>query len=325
MKNISLYYTGGGSDKVYHAQIVEDDGLFRVNFQFGRRGAHLAEGTKTREPVAEADAVKIFDRLVAEKMAKGYTEGLAGTPYGGDAAKLADVLPHPRKLLATREESRAWTAEQYLIQRKYDGELARVRICPSGVANSTPRGKGAVVLAEFMRPKSGGFFTAADHAMHARFPLGWWAAFTVEELHGENVLHESTAWRWGCLGKLAPMFAPDMVLAEVVADVDAAFAGGAEGVVGHAWDAPWGDMVAVKQGGVWTCRVTSVGSTQSVGIEIVQSPESTVGSPAGRVKLGGGKVDRVRVGSIIRVEGMGLTDAGKIRQPVACREWLVKF
>ena len=189
-------------------------------------------------------------------------------------------------------------------------------------------------MAEFMRPKSGGFFTAADHAMHARFPLGWWAAFTVEELHGENVLHESTAWRWGCLGKLAPMFAPDMVLAEVVADVDAAFAGGAEGVVGHAWDAPWGDMVAVKQGGVWTCRVTSVGSTQSVAISRLKAKGSMLKEdgdedsgwiPCGCVKLGGGKVDRVRVGSIIRVEGMGLTDAGKIRQPVVCREWLVKF
>ena len=194
-------------------------------------------------------------------------------------------MPHPRKTLVTRAAAKEWLPADYLIQRKYDGDLARVRICPSGVADSTPRGKGAVVLAEFMRPKSGGFFTAADHAMHARFPLGWWAALTVEELHGENVLHESTAWRWGCLGKLASFFAPDMILAEVVTDVEAAFAGGAEGVVGHAWDAPWGDMVAVKQGGVWTCRVTSVGSTQSVGIEIVQSPESTVRSPESGVLL----------------------------------------
>ena len=223
-------------------------------------------------------------------------------------------LPHPRKTLVTREVARGWSPEQFLILRKYDGDLARVRL-----------GGGAVVLAEFMRPKSGGFFTAEDHAMHARFPLGWWVALTVEELHGENVLAKSTAWRAGCLRILAKVFAPDMVLAEVVMDVDAAFAAGAEGVVGHAWDAPWGDMVCVRQAGIWTCRVTSVGSTQSVGIEIVHSPQSTVGSPAGRVKLGGGKVDRVRVGSIIRVEGMGLTDAGKIRQPVACREWLVKY
>jgi hypothetical protein len=224
------------------------------------------------------------------------------------------ALPHPRKLMATREQAREWQAADFLIQRKYDGDLSRVQL-----------GGGATVLAEFMRPKSGGFFTAADHAMHARFPMGWWAALTVDELNGENVLHESTAWRWGCLRKLASFFAPDIVMAEVVTDVDAAFAGGAEGVVGHAWEAPWGEMLAVKQGGVWTCRVTSVGGTQSVEIQIVQSPESTVGRPAGRVKLGGGKVDRVRVGSIIRVEGMGLTDGGKIRQPVACREWLVKF
>ena len=228
-------------------------------------------------------------------------------------AKLADVLPHPRKTLVTRGQAGGWCARDFLIQRKYDGELARVKV-------GTTHAAGAVVLAEFMRPKSGGFFTAADRAMHARFPLGWWAALTVEELHRENVLHESTAWRWGCLGKLASFFAPDMILAEVVADVDAAFASGAEGVCAHAWAAPWGEMLAVKQGGVWTCRVTSVGNTQSVGIA-----DSETGQDRGRVKLGGGKVDRVRVGSIIRVEGMGLTDAGKIRQSVACREWLVRY
>ena len=257
---------------------------------------------------------------------------------------MSDALPHPRKTLVTREAAREWEMGKSeigkvesrnpdrLYQRKYDGELARVRI-----------GGGATVLAEFMRPKSGGFFTAADRAMHARFPLGWWAAITVEELHGENVLHESTAWRWAHLKALAPKFAPDMILAEVVTDVDAAFANGAEGCVGHAWGAPWGDMVAVKQAGVWMCRVTSVGSTQSVSISRLKAKGSMLKEnsgkwenlefsiqpsdfvPAGRVKLGGGKVDQVRVGSIIRVEGMGLTDAGKIRQPVACREWLVKF
>ena len=86
-------------------------------------------------------------------------------------------LPHPRKTLVTREVARGWSPEQFLIQRKYDGELARVKV-------GTTHAAGAVVLAEFMRPRSGGLFTASDRAMHARFPLGWWAAITVEVLHG---------------------------------------------------------------------------------------------------------------------------------------------
>ena len=64
------------------------------------------------------------------------------------------------------------------------------------------------------------------------------------------------------------------------------------------------------------------GGTQSVEIEIN-------GQPAGRVALLGGKCDRVRVGSVLKVEGFGLTPAGRIREPRVCRDtptsWLVRF
>jgi len=82
---ISLYFREGSSDKVYHAQIAPDgNDLYSVNFQYGRRGATLQTGTKTAAPVALAQARKIFDKLVAEKKAKGYTEGESGVPYSGD-------------------------------------------------------------------------------------------------------------------------------------------------------------------------------------------------------------------------------------------------
>ena len=52
-------------------------------------------------------------------------------------------------------------------------------------------------------------------------------------------------------------------------------------------------------------------------------------SDFGSVPLLGGKCDRVRVGSIIKVEGFGLTAGGKIREPRVCRDtatsWLVKY
>ena len=78
---ISLYFREGSSDKVYHAQIAPDgNDLYSVNFQYGRRGSTLQTGTKTAAPVALAQARKIFDKLVAEKRAKGYTEGESGVP-----------------------------------------------------------------------------------------------------------------------------------------------------------------------------------------------------------------------------------------------------
>ena len=83
IKSASLYFKSGGSDKEYHVQIETDrmqsnNSDYRVNFQYGRRGAALTAGTKTGVPVTLAEAEKIFDKLVKEKTGKGYTPGEAG-------------------------------------------------------------------------------------------------------------------------------------------------------------------------------------------------------------------------------------------------------
>lgn len=69
-----LFFKEGNSDKVYEIDLCEvGDFAFVVNFRYGRRGANLREGTKTESPVPEAKARAIFDKLVAEKEAKGYS------------------------------------------------------------------------------------------------------------------------------------------------------------------------------------------------------------------------------------------------------------
>ena len=80
-KRITLYYREGSSDKVYQAAIEPEGYLFLVTFAFGRRGTTLSTGTKTPEPVDLDTATRIFNKLVSEKKAKGYTEGPDGTPY----------------------------------------------------------------------------------------------------------------------------------------------------------------------------------------------------------------------------------------------------
>lgn len=75
-EKISLFFTEGSSDKVYHAQLEPKNDGFVVNFQYGRRGATLQAGTKTADPLPYDKAKKIYDKLVAEKKGKGYTEDL---------------------------------------------------------------------------------------------------------------------------------------------------------------------------------------------------------------------------------------------------------
>ena len=123
MKSTTLYYREGSSDKVYQASIEPKGAGFVVNFAFGRRGSTLNTGTKTQLPVDERAAGLIFEKLVREKKAKGYTEGEAGTPYTSTETKeYSGIQP---QLLNPIEEDKL---ENYLkinhwaLQEKFDGK-----------------------------------------------------------------------------------------------------------------------------------------------------------------------------------------------------------
>jgi bifunctional non-homologous end joining protein LigD len=83
-KFVDLYFSDGRSDKVYHASIQEEGSKFIVNFAYGRRGNALQYGTKTTSPVEMDKAEKIYDKIVAEKVGKGYVErpGISGNIFG---------------------------------------------------------------------------------------------------------------------------------------------------------------------------------------------------------------------------------------------------
>src|SRR5271167_3080911 len=81
MEKITLYFRQGSSDKIYQAAIEAKDGGYVVNFAYGRRGTTLQTGTKTHTPVDYDEAKSIYDKLIREKTAKGYTPGEDGTPY----------------------------------------------------------------------------------------------------------------------------------------------------------------------------------------------------------------------------------------------------
>jgi hypothetical protein len=61
----------------------------------------------------------------------------------------------------------------------------------------------------------------------------------------------------------------------------------------------------------------------------VEVADAATGERRGKVTLRGGKIDRVRVGSIIKIEGLELHASGVIRDPRPCMDtetsWLVKF
>lgn len=125
----SLYFQQGSSDKEYHAQLVECDGGFMVNFQYGRRGGPLQCGSKTSSPVAIEKARAVFDKLVAEKKSKGYTEGESGQAYQGTAkeAVFTDILPQLLNPIEENEVAAYLRDDAMFLQEKHDGERVLVR------------------------------------------------------------------------------------------------------------------------------------------------------------------------------------------------------
>jgi predicted DNA-binding WGR domain protein len=110
IRRVSLGLREGNSDKVYIVDLCEVAGRkFVVNFQFGRRGQPLKDGTKTDAPVAEAVARSIFAKLVEEKTRKGYSES-------AEASAAAPAPAGARTVVAARGTSKP-TREQAILAR----------------------------------------------------------------------------------------------------------------------------------------------------------------------------------------------------------------
>ena len=129
-EKITLYFKQGSSDKVYNASLEEvGNKRFVVNFAYGRRGATLTTGTKTKTPADYASAKKIYDKLVKSKTSKGYTPGEEGPQYVHTDADTKDTGVQCQ-LLNFIEESRVAQFIQdddWWAQEKHDGKRMLLR------------------------------------------------------------------------------------------------------------------------------------------------------------------------------------------------------
>ena len=129
MEHLTLYYRQGSSDKIYQARIEPKDGNYIVTFAYGRRGSTLSTGTKTQAPVSHDEARRIYDKLVAEKTAKGYTPGADGTPYQHTDKASAATGIHCQLLnpIEPDQVERLIADPAYWMQEKWDGRRQLIR------------------------------------------------------------------------------------------------------------------------------------------------------------------------------------------------------
>jgi bifunctional non-homologous end joining protein LigD len=123
MEHITLYFRQGSSDKVYQASIEPADGGHVVRFAYGRRGTTLQTGTKTNTPVSHDEAKRIYDKLIAEKTAKGYSPGPDGMPYAGTdkAGQTTGIHCQLLNAIDEVEVERLIADPSWWMQEKFDG------------------------------------------------------------------------------------------------------------------------------------------------------------------------------------------------------------
>ena len=141
----ALYFREAGSDKEYHARIEAKDGGYVVNFAYGKRGAALTVGTKTSSPTTLEAATKIYEKLIAEKKAKGYTPSDDGKAFAmtDKAGNVSGLLPQLLNPIDESDVSRYLNDDAWVMEEKHDGRRLMARVT-SGVVEGANR-KGLLV------------------------------------------------------------------------------------------------------------------------------------------------------------------------------------
>ena len=127
LSNVTLYYREGNSDKVYQCAIERAGERYVVNFAYGRRGSTLNTGTKTNVPVDLDSAQRIFDKLVKEKKAKGYTEGQHNAPYTNSSQTPSGLFPQLLNSIEENELQKLIQDDNWCTQVKLDGRRILIK------------------------------------------------------------------------------------------------------------------------------------------------------------------------------------------------------
>jgi bifunctional non-homologous end joining protein LigD len=138
----ALYYREGSSDKEYHVRIEVGDGGYVVNFAYGKRGAALTIGTKTSQPVTLDAATKTYEKLVAEKKAKGYTPSTDGKTFAMTerAGEVSGLLPQLLNPIDETDVQQYLENGSWVMEEKHDGRRLMVRVNGGKVEGANRKG-----------------------------------------------------------------------------------------------------------------------------------------------------------------------------------------
>lgn len=340
MQAVDLFFQEGSSDKVYHIQLESlPTGNFVVNFQYGRRGSTLKSDTKTKTPVSLAEAESVYDKILKEKLTKGYkvspgSPSLTGTSkpttvHTASAVTASTPVIFIPQLLNPIDESeveRYLTDDAWGLQEKKDGEHQAVHKAsgslfltnkkgkrldaPSALENSVGMPQDLIVDAEAI----GDTFHCFDLLENIGISLRGVS-------YGERYESLKKLFKDGALGgnlKLVPLAIGTKAKRKLYEELKGA---GKEGVVFKRLDATFtsgkshSDMVKCKFCSEASCIVApGREGKMSIGLNLIDDKGKKVF--VGNCTISGKGVQIPPVGSVVEIKYLYMYKGGSLYQPV---------
>ena len=146
-KSVTLYCQENGSDKVYKAEVASSGEGYVVNCWWGPRSGSLQSGTKTKSPVSKDEALKIWEKLVREKKAKGYHEGEDAPAYTEADGTSPDTGLRPELLTPALEDDLEMflSRPEWGAQEKLNGKRILIRAQGGKVIGANRRGLECII------------------------------------------------------------------------------------------------------------------------------------------------------------------------------------
>ncbi len=202
MKEVKLFFQEGSSDKVYYARVVPAGAaVYDVVVQWGRRGSTLSQGKKAVK-VSLEKAQATLDKLVREKLNKGY-EAMSGTvkpaevapPMGeGSGSKATGVRKRVGRVaqllnpVEGHEVERLLSDERVVAQQKLDGNRVLCHLVDGEVLPTNRAGQKTSVSARVLEGLAhlpSGTVVDGEVVRHDEGEVYW--LFDVLEFAGEDV------------------------------------------------------------------------------------------------------------------------------------------
>lgn len=332
-ESVSLFFKEGTSDKEYHAQLEENDGGWTVNFQYGRRGSALRAESKTSQPLPYQEAKKIYDKVVREKIGKGYQPlaetlpspvGRAGTPQ---RTELVCELLTPIELA---EVAKYILDPEYWMQDKRDGHRRMLQKLADGAIIGVNRRGLAVPLPAPLYGELTGL-ALETYVLDGEIEGDRLVVFDILHADGDlrsvpyrdrfdRLLQELSRIAVASKHRLEHILPVPTwrTRAEKEAGLQELYAAKAEGVVFKRASAAYapgrsGSHVKFKFTATCSARVRTVNRKRSVGLELLDEHGRWIG--IGNVSVSA-RHDIPQVGSLVEVRYLYATAGRQLYQPV---------